>query len=68
MNERLSEYLDGKGFKIVSEKGLNVDCPDFLPPESAYKVAKLCVEANYNRWNPRHTTFDDFLDMFRKVY
>ena len=32
------------------------------------QMAKLCVEANYNRWNPRHSTYDDFLNLFRKAF
>lgn len=32
------------------------------------EMARLCVEANYNRWNPRYTTYDDFLDLFKKAF
>ena len=32
------------------------------------EMAGLCAEANYNRWNPRHTTSADFLELFRKAY
>ena len=32
------------------------------------EMAKLCVEANYNRWNPRHSTYNDFLTLFQKAY
>jgi alcohol dehydrogenase len=32
------------------------------------EMAKLCVEANYNRWNPRLSTFDDFLKLFKKAF
>jgi alcohol dehydrogenase len=31
------------------------------------EMAKLCVEANYNRWNPRHTTYNDFMGLFHKA-
>jgi alcohol dehydrogenase len=31
-------------------------------------LARLCAEAGYNRWNPRHTTYEDFLSLFRKAY
>jgi alcohol dehydrogenase len=31
-------------------------------------MARLCTEANYNRWNPRHTTYEDFLALFRTAY
>jgi maleate isomerase len=47
INDRLAEFLVKSGFKVVSQKGLNVDCPAFLPPENAYKVAmeSNCTEA-----------------------
>lgn len=32
------------------------------------EMAKLCTEANYNRWNPRHTTTADFLELFQKAH
>jgi alcohol dehydrogenase len=32
------------------------------------EMAELCVKANYNRWNPRHTTYDDFAQLFRAAY
>lgn len=32
------------------------------------EMAKLCVEANYNRWNPRYTTYDDFLNLFKRAF
>jgi maleate cis-trans isomerase len=43
LNDRLAKFLEGSGFRVVSKKGLNVECPAFLPPEHAYKVA---TEAN----------------------
>lgn len=47
INERLAQFLVNSGFKVVSQKGLNVDCPAFLPPENAYKIAmeSNCSEA-----------------------
>lgn len=33
-------------------------------PEQYEEMARLCVEANYNRWNPRDTTYADFLALF----
>lgn len=32
------------------------------------EMARVCVAENYNRWNPRHTTYDDFLALFRKAF
>lgn len=42
-NDRLTKFLMHSGFEVVSQKGLNVECPAFLPPENAYRVA---VDAN----------------------
>jgi alcohol dehydrogenase len=36
--------------------------------ESLEEMAELCAGAGYNRWNPRHTTYADFLKMFRNAY
>jgi maleate isomerase len=38
-NGLLAKFLEFSGFRVVSQKGLNVECPAFLPPESAYKAA-----------------------------
>lgn len=32
------------------------------------EMARFCIEENYNRWNPRHTTYGDFLALFQKAY
>ncbi len=32
------------------------------------EMAKLSFEAGYNRWNPRHTTYEDFLTLFEKAF
>ena len=31
-------------------------------------MAKACFAANYNRWNPRHTTVADFRSLFDQAY
>ena len=36
---------------------------DMLP-----EMAKLSSEAGYNKWNSRHTTYQDFLNLFHKAY
>jgi maleate isomerase len=48
MNELLAQFLRHFGFQVVSQKGLHVECPAFLPPESAYQVASQanCKEAD----------------------
>ena len=35
--------------------------------EAIPKMAKLALEANYNRWNPRFTTEEDFRRLFQKA-
>jgi alcohol dehydrogenase class IV len=32
------------------------------------EMARLAFEANYNRWNPRYTTYEDFLALFERAY
>jgi alcohol dehydrogenase class IV len=32
------------------------------------EMARLAFEANYNRWNPRHTTHENFVALFEKAY
>jgi len=31
-------------------------------------MATQCSQADYNRWNPRHSTRDDFLSLFKQAY
>ena len=32
------------------------------------EMARLAFEGNYNRWNPRYTTYEDFLALFERAY
>jgi alcohol dehydrogenase len=32
------------------------------------EMAGLCTQANYNRWNPRHTSTADFRNLFEQAY
>jgi len=32
------------------------------------EMAQLCTQANYNRWNPRHTTTADFRALFERAF
>lgn len=32
------------------------------------EMAELCVQANYNRWNPRDTSKRDFQELFHRAY
>lgn len=38
-NKLLARYLTHCGFTVVSQKGLNVECPAFLAPKKAYQLA-----------------------------
>lgn len=40
LNELLAKFLRHYGFTVVSQRGLGVECPAFLSPESAYQVAR----------------------------
>jgi alcohol dehydrogenase len=77
----MGENLTGLTKMEAARKGLlsiTMLCRDLEIPTNLREVgvsedaltemAKLCVEANYNRWNPRHTTYDNFLSLFRKAY
>ena len=32
------------------------------------EMSELCTQANYNRWNPRQTTTEDFRALFDLAY
>jgi alcohol dehydrogenase len=54
----LCEDLDiPRNFKEIGIKG-----EDAIP-----KMAQYAFNANYNRWNPRYTTEEDFVKLFHKV-
>lgn len=40
LNDRLAAFLAGKGIEAVREKGLNTECPAFLPPERSMELAR----------------------------
>jgi alcohol dehydrogenase len=44
----------------LRDVGVTADCFD--------DMAQLCTQANYNRWNPRHTTTADFRALFEKAF
>jgi maleate isomerase len=39
INKLLADYLKAAAVEVVSQKGLSVECPAFLPPENAYRLA-----------------------------
>ena len=48
LNERLTTFLEDKGIEVVAERGQNVECPAFLPPENSEALAREvdCAEAD----------------------
>jgi len=40
LNDRLGAYLKAHGIAVVREKGQNVECPAFLPPENAEALVR----------------------------
>jgi alcohol dehydrogenase len=32
------------------------------------EMARQCADAGYNRWNPRHTRYEDFVALFEQTY
>lgn len=38
-----------------------------VAPETLPRAADRCFEINYNRWNPRFTTRDEYLDLFERA-
>ena len=48
LNERLVSFLAGKGIEVVRERGLDTECPAFLPPERSRELAREvnCSEAD----------------------
>jgi alcohol dehydrogenase len=48
----------------ITEKLRDIGVTEDMIPE----MARLAFEANYNRWNPRYTTYEDFLALFEKAY
>ena len=48
LNERLTVFLKDKGIEVVAERGQNVECPAFLPPENSEALAREvdCAEAD----------------------
>jgi alcohol dehydrogenase len=71
--EGLSE-LDAAAEAVTAIRSL---CQDLSIPSGLSSVgaqaqdieemARMCVDANYNRCNPRHTTYGDFVGLFEKA-
>lgn len=62
-----------KALMAIKQLGRDLGIPEKLreikaAEDKLSEMARLCVEANYNRWNPRFTTYDDFLNLFKKAF
>jgi alcohol dehydrogenase len=62
-----------KAFNAIKIMCLDLGIPDKLRDIGATEdmlpeMAKLSFEAGYNKWNPRYTTYEDFLDLFKKAF
>ncbi|MFC1978170.1 iron-containing alcohol dehydrogenase [Chloroflexota bacterium] len=62
----------GRAIDVIRQLCRDLNIPEKLrdiggTEDKIPEMARLAVEANYNRWNPRHTTYEDFLDLFRKA-
>ena len=55
--------------KVCKDIGLPEKLRDIGVTEDRIpEMARLAFEANYNRWNPRYTTYEDFLALFERGY
>jgi len=62
-----------KGFNAIKSMCLDLGIPDRLrdigaTEEMLPQMAKLSFDAGYNKWNPRYTTYEDFLALFKRAY
>jgi alcohol dehydrogenase len=62
-----------KAFNSIRLMCLDLGIPDKLrdigaTEEMLPEMAKLAYDAGYNKWNPRYTTYEDFLHLFKKAY
>jgi alcohol dehydrogenase len=62
-----------RGLRAVTDLCRDLGIPSKLRDVGATEdtlpeMARSCAEAGYNRWNPRHTTYEDFLALFKRAY
>lgn len=62
-----------QALKAIKALCIDLDIPERLrdagvTEDKLDEMAQLCVEANYNRWNPRDTSLRDFQRLFREAY
>ena len=62
-----------KAFNAIKLMCLDLGIPDKLrnigaTEDMLTEMAELSFNAGYNKWNPRYTTCEDFLELFKKAY
>ena len=62
-----------KAFDAIKLMCRDLGIPDKLrdigaTEEMLPEMAKLSFNAGYNKWNPRYTTYEDFLYLFKKAF
>ncbi|MBL7213905.1 MAG: iron-containing alcohol dehydrogenase [Desulfobacteraceae bacterium] len=56
-------------WKLCKDIGIPEKLRDIgVEKEKLPEIARLCFEANYNRWNPRYTEENDFLALLEKAW
>jgi alcohol dehydrogenase len=63
----------GKAIEAIKQLCRDIGIPEKLrdigvTEDKIPEMARLAFETNYNRWNPRYTTYEDFLALFEKAY
>jgi len=70
--ERLTQTEAGaKAIEVIKKINKNLQIPAGLrevgvEEKAISLMAKYCAEAGYNRWNPRHTSYEDFVNLFKR--
>ena len=62
-----------KGLAAVTKLCTDLGIPSRLrdigaTEETLEEMARLSIKAGYNKWNPRHSTYDDFLKLFQEAF
>jgi alcohol dehydrogenase len=55
--------------KMCEDLGIPARLRDVGATQDTFaEMSEQCLAANYNRWNPRHTTAADFRALFERAY
>ena len=55
--------------KMCADLGIPARLRDVgATPDTFAEMSEQCLAANYNRWNPRHSTVADFRGLFERAY